>query len=92
MLAGPSLPASEEGEEVVDTNEEDDNGDDEEENEEESGVDSAEEDHEVRGRDEPEEDIYEPESIEDESLRGAHLSMLRGEKLNYEMVQNGCYG
>jgi len=71
--SGPSLPASEEGEEVVDgdTNEEDDNGDDEEENEEESGVDSGEE--EVQGRGEAEEDVSEPEGIEEESLRDETL-------------------
>ena len=87
---GPSLPASEEGEEVVDgdTNEDEEDGDEEEEeeeeNEEEICADSGEEEQEVQGRGEAEEDTSEPEaSEEDSSLRGieptipTHPSLLR---------------
>ena len=75
-MTGPSLPASEEGEEVVDgdTNEEDDNGDEEEENGEESGADSGEE--EGQGRGEAEEDMSETEGVEEESLRGIQYSTI----------------
>ena len=78
---GPSLPASEEGEEVVDgdTNEDEEDGDEEEEeeeeNEEEICADSGEEEQEVQGRGEGEEDTSEPEaSEEDSSLRGIDLT------------------
>ncbi|KAL9982066.1 hypothetical protein ACROYT_G010856 [Oculina patagonica] len=67
--SGPILPASEEGEEVVDgdMNEEDENA---EEDEEESGADSGEEENEVEGgRTEAEDDTSEPEGTEEESLR-----------------------
>ena len=79
---GPSLPASEEGEEVVDgdTNEDEEDGDEEEEeeeeNEEEICADSGEEEQEVQGRGEAEEDTSEPEaSEEDSSLRGIDLTI-----------------
>ena len=69
-LLGPVLPASEEGEEVVDeyTNE-DDNG---EEDEDESGADTGDDENEVDGRPEAEEETSEPEGNEEESLRGKH--------------------
>ena len=69
LVLGPVLPASEEGEEVVDgdMHEEDDHA---EEDEEESGADSGEEENEVEGRTEAEEDTSEPEGTEEESLRG----------------------
>ena len=67
VVSGPHLPASEEGEEVMDgdVNEEDENGEEEEENEEESGPDSAEEDVEENG--DAEEENSEPEGIDRES-------------------------
>ena len=81
---GPSLPASEEGEEVVDgdTNEDEEDGDEEEEEEEEEEenegeicADSGEEEQEVQGRGEGEEDTSEPEaSEEDSSLRGIDVT------------------
>lgn len=69
--SGPVLPASEEGEEVVDeyTNE-DDNG---EEDEEESGADTGDDENEVDGRPEVEEETSEPEGNEEESLRDETL-------------------
>lgn len=73
LISGPILPASEEGEEVVDgdMNEEDENA---EEDEEESGADSGEEENEVEGgRTEAEDDTSEPEGTEEESLRGTAL-------------------
>lgn len=70
--SGPTLPASEEGEEVVDGDaNEDDNADEEEEeeeNEEESGADSGEEEHEAQRRGEAEEVTSEPEANEEHSL------------------------
>lgn len=73
LFLGPILPASEEGEELVDgdMNEEDDNA---EEDEEESAADSGEEDNEVEGRAEGEEETSEPEGIEEESIRGMSSS------------------
>ena len=73
-MLGPTLPASEEGEEVVDGDaNEDDNADEEEEeeeNEEESGADSGEEEHEAQRRGEAEEVTSEPEANEEHSLIG----------------------
>ena len=73
LVLGPTLPASEEGEELVDgdLNEEDDNV---EEDEEESAADSGEEDNEVEGRAEAEEETSEPEGMEEQSLRGTRHS------------------
>ena len=73
LVLGPILPASEEGEELVDgdMNEEDDNA---EEDEDESAADSGEEDIEVGGRAEAEEETSEPEGTEEESLRGTQHS------------------
>lgn len=77
--SGPILPASEEGEELVDgdLNEEDDNV---EEDEEESAADSGEEDNEVEARAEAEEETSEPEGMEEQSLRD--------ETLEEEALQN----
>lgn len=73
LVLGPLLPASEEGEELVDgeLNEEDDNV---EEDEDESAADSGEEDNEVEGRAEAEEETSEPEGMEEQSLRGMRHS------------------
>lgn len=73
LVLGPILPASEEGEELVDgdLNEEDDNV---EEDEEESAADSGEEDNEVEARAEAEEETSEPEGMEEQSLRGIQHS------------------
>ena len=90
---GPSLPASEEGEEVVDgdTNEDEEDGDEEEEeeeeNEEEICADSGEEEQEVQRRGEAEEDTSEPE--EDSSLRGIDLTthpLLPLKKIRYIII------